>query len=63
MPSESVPFSELIDADELDLLTDLLIAWCEKNGRNTEELLPHCSLILQRYRSGRDAADELFAEL
>jgi hypothetical protein len=63
MQSEPAPFSELIDADELDLLTDLLIAWCEKKGRGPEALLPHCRLILQRYRSGLDAVDELFAGL
>jgi len=37
--------------------------WCEKNNRDAEELLPHCSLILQRYRNGEDTADKLFADL
>lgn len=63
MQSGHVNFPEQIEADELELLTDLLLAWCEKNARNPEELLPHCSLILQRYRSGVDVADELFAWL
>ncbi len=50
-------------ARELELLTDLLLVWCEKNGRAPEELLPHCSLILDRYRKGADTADTLFADL
>jgi len=52
-----------VEAGELELLIDLFLVWCEKNDRDAEELLPHCSLILQRYRNGEDTADKLFADL
>jgi hypothetical protein len=63
MKTNKVEYEELVDADELDLLTDLLILWCERNGRNPEDLLPKCGIILQRYRSGECNADKLFAGL
>jgi hypothetical protein len=60
MQNETAKIAEQVQVDELELLTDLLLVWCEKNGRDAEELLPHCSLILERYRSGADTADKLF---
>lgn len=55
--------AEPIDVDALELLTDLLMLWCEKNSRNPEDFLPKCAIILQRYRSGETNADRLFRDL
>jgi hypothetical protein len=63
MTANSVKLNELVDADELDLLTDLLLLWCEKNKRNPDDLLPKCDVILQRYRNGECNADRLFMGL
>ena len=63
MNEDQVKFKEFVDGDELTLLTDLLILWCEKNNRNPEELIPKCGIILQRYREGECEADKLFSGL
>ena len=63
MENDRSTLIEQVDAGELELLTDLLLLWCEKNGRNPEDLLHHCSLILERYRSGADTAENLFEGL
>lgn len=63
MENEPEGLAAQVEAGELELLTDLLLVWCEKNGRDAEDLLPHCSLILERYRNGADTSDKLFAGL
>lgn len=63
MRNEIAKIADQVQVEELELLTDLLLVWCEKNDRKPEDLLPHCSLILERYRSGAYTADKLFAGL
>lgn len=58
-----VEFAEQIDVEELELLTDLVMLWCQRHDRNPEELLPKCGIILQRYRSGEYNAEQLFRGL
>lgn len=60
MTTKTIESNEQLDANELDLLTDLLIAWCRVYDRDPEDLLPKCSVILRRYRNGVIEADQLF---
>lgn len=52
-----------IDAKQLDDLTDMLIEWCRKNGRDPTALCGRCELILERFRNGERHPDKLFADL
>lgn len=49
MKPNLVEFAEQIDVDELELLTDLVMLWCQRHDRKPEELLPKCGIILQSY--------------
>ena len=52
-----------VDAKELDALTDLLIAWCRKNGKDPVAIADRCAVILDRFRTGERDPEKLFADL
>lgn len=63
MKSDLNRFTALLDADAIELLTDMLIIWCRKNKRDPSELLPKRDVILQRFRSGEYNTNRLFVDL
>jgi hypothetical protein len=54
---------EFLEANELELLTDMLMLWCRKHQRDPDELIPKCRIVLERYKNGDCNADSLFEGL
>lgn len=63
MEKRETRVTEILEANELELLTDMLLLWCRKHNRDPEELIPKCGIILERYRNGECSAELLFKGL
>lgn len=63
METHSPDHARFLQPGELDLVTNMLVLWCEKHARDQAELLRHSSVILERWREGYRDENALFEGL
>lgn len=63
METNDIERTRFLQPTELDLVTEKLMLWCEKHGRDPLELLRNSSIILDRWRNGHRDDKALFQGL